>query len=555
MSSREFRRISVIANPPRLWLASGFVLGVLAIGASIGLMATSGYLISSAALQPPIMTLTIAIVGVRFFGISRGILRYLERLISHDATLRALVRLRVAVFARLEPLVPTDVAGLRTGDLLQRFVADVDAQQNLVLRIVGPIVVAVGAGGLAVGIAVLVLPQAGLALAIGLLLAGACAPVLAARSVGRSAAREAPERAELSEELLDAMAGAAELAAYGRAADAVTRIDRASDRLARTRRRLALVAASAEGLMTTLTLLTATAVIAVATPAVVNGRLDGVDLAVLVLLALASFEAVRPLPAAVEQLGACRSSASRILDVIDREPTIVDPPVAHAAVVGDRFRLAGVRFRYGPDQPWTLDVAELELAAGQIVALTGPSGAGKSTITQLLLRFRDPQAGSVRIDDVDIRELRQEDVRSLIALAGQDAHLFPTSIRENLRIGAPEADDAQLMQALRQARADTWVASLPAGLDTTLAEDGGNVSGGQRQRLALTRALLARPRLLILDEPTAHLDAATAEPLLRDLLDAARESGVGVLLITHDQIDPRLVDVTYDLRHGRIERR
>ena len=554
MSTHELRRIAEVARPPRLWLTASFLLGILAVGAGIGLMATSGYLISRAALQPPILTLSVAIVGVRFFGVSRGVFRYLERLVSHDATLRALVRLRVAVYARLEPLVPADVAGLRAGDLLQRFVADVDAQQNLVLRVAMPIAVALGAGTLAVFIAAIALPVAGIALAGGLCIAGIAVPLLARALVTRAAQTEAPQRAELGNVLVDALEAAPELVAFGRADDAVGQVRAADGALARSRTRMALTAASGEGLMTALTLLTAVAVIAATAPAVHDGRLAGVDLAMLALLSLAAFEAVRPLPGAVEQLAASRVSAARVLDVVERVPSIADPAVPHAPVAGDVFALRDVRFRYPGDDRWVLDGATLELVPGRVTALVGPSGSGKSTIAQLLLRLRDPEEGTVTIDGVDVRTLCQADVRGLAALAGQDAHLFPTSIRENLRIGDPTADDDRLVEALALARADAWVASLPDGLDTAVTEEGGNISGGQRQRLALARALLARPRLLILDEPTAHLDPETAAALLPDLLAAARAQGVGVLLITHERVDAALIDATAMLVDGRITR-
>jgi ABC-type transport system involved in cytochrome bd biosynthesis fused ATPase/permease subunit len=304
--------------------------------------------------------------------------------------------------------------------------------------------------------------------------------------------------------------------------------------------------------MTTLTVLTTIAVIAVTIPAVSDGRLSGVYLAMLALLTLASFEAVRPLPAAVEQLGHCRTAATRIAEITDREPEIVDPTSPVELGPLEQIMLSGVDFRYRPADPWVLRGTDLELYPGRITALVGPSGSGKSTIAQLLLRFRDPTGGTITVNGVDLRLLRQHDLRATIGLAGQDAHLFPTSIRENLLIGRPTATDADLLQALERVRARAWVTSLPAGLDTTITEDGGNISGGQRQRLALARVLLTEAQFLILDEPTAHLDRETARPLLEDLLTAARESDLGVLLISHDTIDPALVDELVSLDAGRI---
>ena len=552
MSTRDLTRVVALGDPPRRWIAASITLGILAVAAGIGLMATSGYLISSAALQPPIMTLGVAIVGVRFFGVSRGVLRYLERLISHDAALRALVRLRVAVYRRLEPLVPGELGTVRTGDLLQRFVADVDSLQNVILRILNPVAVALGAGALAVLVAVLTLPLAGLALFAGLVVSGVALPLATGRLGRFAATREAPAQAIVAADLVEALRCAPELVAYGHGEQTAQRLDAGSTNLAAIRRRTALVAAIGEGSMTTLTVLTTIAVVAVAIPAVSDGRLPGVYLAMLALLTLASFEAVRPLPAAVEQLGHCRTAATRIAEITDREPDIVDPTRPIAIGPLEQIMLTGVHFHYRAADPWVLTGADLELYPGRITALVGPSGSGKSTIAQLLLRFRDPTGGTITVNGVDLRLLRQHDLRATIGLAGQDAHLFPTSIRENLLIGRPTATDADLLQALERVRARAWVTSLPAGLDTAITEDGGNISGGQRQRLALARVLLTEAQFLILDEPTAHLDRETARPLLEDLLAAARESNLGVLLISHDTIDPALVDGLVSLEAGRI---
>ena len=552
MSTRDLTRVVALGDPPQRWIAASITLGILAVAAGIGLMATSGYLISSAALQPPILTLSVAIVGVRFFGVSRGVLRYLERLISHDAALRALVRLRVAVYRRLEPLVPGELGTVRTGDLLQRFVADVDSLQNVILRILNPVAVALGAGALAVLVAVLTLPLAGLALFAGLVVSGVALPLATGRLGRFAATREAPAQAIVSADLVEAMRCAPELVAYDHGERTAQTLDVGSSNLAAIRRRTALVAAIGEGSMTTLTVLTTVAVIAVAIPAVSDGRLSGVYLAMLALLTLASFEAVRPLPAAVEQLGHCRTAATRIAEITDREPDIVDPTRPIELGPLEQIMLSSVHFRYRPADPWVLTGTDLELYPGRITALVGPSGSGKSTIAQLLLRFRDPTGGTIAVNGVDLRLVRQHDLRATIGLAGQDAHLFPTSIRENLLIGRPTATDADLLKALERVRARAWVTSLPAGLDTAITEDGGNISGGQRQRLALARVLLTEAQFLILDEPTAHLDRETARPLIEDLLAAARESNLGVLLISHDTIDPALVDELFSLEAGRI---
>jgi thiol reductant ABC exporter CydC subunit len=547
----ELRALGALAPVPRAHAALAVLLGALTIACGVGLMATAGYLIARAAQQPAILSLTVAIVGVRFFGLTRPLARYAERLASHDVALRVLARVRAAVYTRIEPLAPAQLEGYRRGDLLARMVADVDALQNLQIRAVGPALAGTLAAALSIGAAAAFLPGAALVLAAGLVVAGVAVPALAGGRFRMTGRRQAGARGELTAQLVELLDSAPEIAAYGAGDTALGRVRAADRRLVRIARRDALVGGVADGLGVAVAGATLAGVLAVAVQASASGRLDPVLVAVLGLLALASFEAVQPLPAAARELSATLGAGRRILELTRRPVRVIDPAVP-APPPSRPFAVAleGVRARYAHEEHPALDGVDLCLPAGGRVALVGPSGAGKSTIVSLLLRFRDPEQGRVTLAGRDLRDYRQADVRRAIAVAGQESHLFSAGIRENVCVGRPEAGDAEIEAVLRQARIWDWVRTLPAGWDTRVGEDGRELSGGQRQRIVLARALLADAPVLVLDEPTAHLDPETADALLRDVFAAA--GGRSVLLITHRPEGLELVDQIVTVAAGRV---
>jgi ATP-binding cassette, subfamily C, bacterial CydC len=525
-------RLLGLADAPRPRAALAAVLGALTVILGAGLMASAGYLISRASERPAVLSLTVAIVGVRFFGLSRPLTRYLERLASHDLALRVLGRVRVQVYREIEPLAPAQLEGYRHGDLLARMVADVDALQNLHLRAVGPPLVALLAGAVVVGVAAAFLPAAGVVLAVGLVAGGVVVPALAGWLGRRGGRRQAAARGELSAELVEVLRAAPELVAYGGAGEAQARLRAADGALVRLARRDALVGGLADGAGLVVVGATVAGVLAVAVHASADGHLDRTLIAMLALLALASFEAVQPLAAAARELSVTLAAGSRVLELADRQAAVADPVAPLPAPTWPfAVALEDVRARYALGERAALDGVSLRLEPGCRVALVGPSGAGKTTVVNLLLRFLDPEAGRVTLAGHDLRDYRQEDVRRAIAVAGQDSHLFSASIRENVCLARPGASDEDVEAALRQARLWSWIAGLPEGLDTAVGEEGRELSGGQRQRLVLARALLVGAPVLVLDEPTAHLDPPTARALVDDVFAAAGDRSV--LLITH----------------------
>ncbi|WP_336047587.1 thiol reductant ABC exporter subunit CydD [Streptomyces sp. CA2R101] len=550
-------RLRRTARSHRARFALALLLGSLALGSAVGLMATSGWLISRAAQQPPVLYLMVAVTATRAFGIGRAVFRYAERLVAHDAVFRMLAEARVAVFRRLERLAPAGLKERNRGDLLSRLVADVDAGQDYFLRWLLPVGAAVLVGAGAVGFTGWLLPEAGALLAVGLLLAGVGVPMLSGALARRAERQLAPARGRLATRVVDVLTGTAELTVAG-ALPARTEAVRGADReLTRIASRSAAVSGTGAGLSALLCGLTVAAAAVAGVQAVHAGRLSGVALAVVVLTPLAAFEAVAGLPLAVQYRRRTRHAAERVFEVLDA-PVPVQEPAAPAEAPEAPFPLVvrDLTARHpGADRP-ALDGVGFTVTAGRRLAVVGPSGSGKTTLAQVLLRFVDRESGAYLLGGTDAGTLDGDAVRRLVGLCAQDAHLFDSSLRENLKLarrdrhGASGEADQDLWEALGRARLADWVRGLPDGLDTMIGEHGARLSGGQRQRLALARALLANFPVLVLDEPAEHLDLPTADALTADLLAATE--GRTTVLITHRLTGLEEVDEVLVLDEGRV---
>ncbi|HSA52930.1 MAG TPA: thiol reductant ABC exporter subunit CydC, partial [Yinghuangia sp.] len=556
--SNTLHRLLTLARPVRSRLALAVLLGAVALGSSVGLMATSAWLISRASQHPPVLTLMVAVTSVRALGISRAVFRYAERLVSHDAAFRILADLRARVYEHLERLAPAGLPAFRRGDLLSRLVADVDAVQDFFLRALLPAAVAAAVSVAAVGATAVFLPEAGAVLAAGLLTAGIIVPCAAARFARRAERRIAAVRGELSTDIAELLRGAPELIAAGAAPARLSAVDAVDARLRRTETRQAHGAGLGSGLAALAAGATVWGCAFVGITAVAAGRLDGVLLALVILTPLAAFEATAVLPSAGRHLDSAGRAAARVFEVVDtpvpvREPATPDPlpPAPHS------LHIRGLQARWTDTGPAALDGIDLDLAPGRRIAVVGPSGSGKTTLAQVLLRFLEPSAGDVHLASdtasASLTDLGGDDVRRVIGLCAQDAHIFDSSVRENLRLARPGCDDAAIRDVLARARLLDWVDSLPRGLDTMVGEHGARMSGGQRQRLALARALLADFEVLILDEPAEHLDAPTADALTADLLTATEHRTT--VLITHRLTGLDTVDEILVLDRGRLVQR
>jgi thiol reductant ABC exporter CydC subunit len=543
-----------VARAARARLAQATLLGAGAVGASIALMGTSAWLISRAAQHPTEASLTLAIVGVQFFGLSRGFFRYGERLVGHDAALRVLSDLRVRVYEGLERAAPIGLPLFRRGDLVARAVDDVDSLQDVVLRVIQPFAVATLVGVATVAAVWSFLPEAGLVLLAALILSATAVPWLTAWLASREEARQAAVRGELSAAVVDLIEGAPELMVMGATEGQLARVHAADDRLRSAGRHGAGTTGIGLALTTALAGLASWGALTLGVRATHAGSLNGALLAVLALVPLAAFELVSPLPTATQALQRSRLAAARVFAAMDAPAVVVDPPVPAALPPGpDAVSLRSVWASYPGGEHAALRGVDLFLEPGRRVALVGPSGAGKSTLADVLVRFLPAAAGEATLDGVATDRLAGDDVRRVIGLVEQRPHLFATTLAENVRIGRRSATDDEVTEVLGRVGLGEWLAGLPQGLATDVGPSGMGLSGGQCQRVAVARALLADFPVLVLDEPGEHLEPAAADALTADLLDITR--GRATLLITHRLTGLEKVDEIVFLDRGRVAER
>jgi ATP-binding cassette, subfamily C, bacterial CydC len=506
---------------PRLLLAIAF--GVLSLGSALALAGLSAWLITRAWQMPPVLDLAIAVVAVRTFAISRGVLHYCERLASHDTALRAAGTARALIYYRLAH-GPAEIATrLHSGELVSRVGADVDQLADVLVRALLPFSVAAVLAMAATGVVGVISPSAAAVLAICLLFAGIVAPWLASKA---AVAQEVVARQHHSARDVSAMLAlqhAPELRVAGRLPNVVLESQRRQRDWGDAIDAAARPAALAEAIPTAA--IGVSVLGAVVAGIGMAGSVAPTTLAVLMLLPLSAFEATNPLPAAAIQLTRSRLAARRLLDLApaDTAVPIADPgPIStsrrpHSSPTGWLRSKDLVAAHPGCRAPAAVTV---DLPPGARLAVTGPSGSGKTTLLMTLAGLLAPLRGDVTLDGAALRLFREDEIRCAIGFFAEDAHIFATTVRDNLLVARGDCPDDQLGVALQQVGLDGWLAGLPNGLDTVLSGGAQALSAGQRRRLLLARALISPARIVLLDEPTEHLDAADAEPILRNLLSA-----------------------------------
>jgi ATP-binding cassette subfamily C protein CydC len=537
-------------------MALGTLFGLLTIIASVGLLSLAGWFISATAAAG----LTVATaylfnffypsIGVRLFAIIRTAGRYSERIVCHDTTFRILENLRTWFYRHLEPLAPSCLMQYRSGDILNRIVADIDVLDNLYVRVLSPSVVA----SLLWIILLLFLwvfdPVIAGSAFVFLFAAGFVVPAVAVR-VSAKPGRQLPLRtADLRVRIVEGLQGLAELLAFGGHHRHLKNVEESNRALLKSQLQMSRIRGISTALITLLSGLAVLTVLYFGVDLVSRGALDGANLALVGLAVLASFEAVLPLPLAYQYLGQTREAGHRLLEIVNTEPAVRFPEESNTRPMMFDLRFDKVSFRYADKDPLAVREVDIHVPHGQRLAVIGETGAGKSTLVHLLVRFWNPTNGRILVGGDDIRTLSESDLRRHIAVVSQQPHMFNASLRENLLLARPEATEEDLRQALDSAQLIDFVDSLPDGLDTWIGEAGKLLSAGQARRLAVARAILRDAPIWVLDEPTEGLDRITEQQVMKSLYDLT--AGRTVLLITHRLVDLHRMDKILMLERGRI---
>lgn len=548
---KTFFRLLKFLHPFVGEICLSVLVGIAMIGAGIGMLGTSAYLITFAALHPSIAELQVAIVGVRFFGISRSGFRYLERVLSHSVNLKVLSNIRGWFYRKIEPLAPAGLQDYHSGDLLDRVMADIETLQDFYVRVIGPFIVAIV---VTIGMSIFLGSYAAVLawiLFTGMVLNGFILPAFF-MLISRDSSRDLlSSRARLSTFMLEYFQGLEDLQASDAQVHWLEKIHDSNRKFSSAQMKNGTITGFNDAIILLIANGTALAILIASIPLVNKGLISGISLAVVVLLTMASFEATNPLPFAAQNLMASLAAGRRLFEVVEGKAIGQEERQSIPTDVKiDRVEVKGVEFHYPNSDDVVLKEINLRLQKGEKIALVGPSGAGKTTLIELLLGFWKPQNGQVTFLSNDMTFNDPIQHGDIFGVISQNSYLFSESLRQNLLFAKPAATDDELIEVIRRVELFGWYEMLPNGLDTWLGERGQQMSGGERQRLAIARVLLDDSPFIILDEPTSHLDSETSHTIMVNLL--SNLGSKGILLITHQMELLDDIDKIYFIKDGSV---
>jgi ATP-binding cassette subfamily C protein CydC len=541
------------------WMILGIVCGIVAMVSAVGLLALSGWFISAAAYaglavaSAQLFNFFHPSIGVRMFAIGRTLARYAERIVSHDATFRILQSLRSWFYLNLEPLAPSRLMMYRSGDILNRIVSDIDALDNLYLRVLSPSTVALVTSFLVVAFLWIFDPIIAISTAAYLAIAGFGVSA-AALKLGEPCGHEIAHRtAELRVRVIDMLQGLADLLVFNAHHQHLGAVEQSNQALLKSQLKMSHIRGLSMALITMIAGLAVLTALYLAINLVSLELLNGANLVLIALAILACFEAILPLPTAYQYLGRTREAGRRLLEIVEIEPEVTYPDTTAAPSSHPGVTFENIAFRYNEIDPWALKDINIKIPAGHRIAVIGETGSGKSTLIHLLVRFWNPASGCIRLAGRDIRNFNETELRRMISVVSQQPHMFNATLRENLQIADPGAGDDELFAALESAGLKAFVKNLPDGLNTWVGEAAKLLSGGQARRLALARAMLHDAPVWVLDEPTEGLDSITEQQFMQEL--KRKTNGRTLLLITHRLTDLHWMDQIVMLEKGRVAAR
>lgn len=530
---KTFIKILSLSKEYKYWMLLAAFMGFLTVGSGIGLMMTSAYIISKAALHVHIHQLQVGIVGVRFFGISRGVFRYLERLVSHETTFRLLAKFRYWFFKSIEPVMPSKTQDFTSGDLLNRSIADIDKLEHIFVRVISPPIVAVFTLMLMFSLLAIFNIYYSLVFSLLYIFTATVIP-LSAFLLSRNYGKEILKlKSMLSTLIVDASQGMNELIAFGKTEEWEAEFNAINRKLLQKEKRMNSIQGINNSLIGFMMNFTVLILFLIAAPDVNSGALNGFSLPVILIGLMAAFEALLPIPLALQYFEQSVEAANRLFEIAELESEQKETSIDSEIITQNGISFNSVNFSY--DNKIVCDNISFDIRPNTFTAIVGGTGAGKSTLVNLITKLWTPDSGAIEIGNRNIQFIRDENVRDKIAVAPQTVDLFTGTIRENLAVANEKASENEMMQVLSLVKLDALINGLPQKLDTAIGELGKILSGGERKRLALARALLKNTDIVIADEITNGLDPITEIEILRELKQLSKEKTI--VLITHRLVE------------------